>query len=75
MKTSESIKKQASALSEQEVKTLQTVGEEIRMCLEHKQINEELLTKLNNIITSLSCLKENLMWRVIRAAKQNHMLD
>jgi len=75
MRTSDSIKKKASALSEQEVKTLQTVSEEIKMCLEHKQINEELLTKLNNIITSLSCLKENLMWRVIRAAKQNHMLD
>jgi len=75
MKTSDSIKKKASALSEQEVKSLQTMIEELKMCLQHKQINEELLTKLNNVLTSLSCLKENLMWRVLRAAKQNHMLD
>lgn len=75
MKTSDSIKKKASSLSEQEIKSLQTIIEELKMCLQHKQINEELLTKLNNVLTSISCLKENLMWRVLRAAKQNHMLD
>ena len=31
--------------------------------------------KLTNILTVLGSLKDNYMWRLLRAAKQNHMLD
>ena len=75
MRTSKDIRAKEKALSEQEIKTLQEVKEEITMILEIKKVNEEILTKLSNVITTMSTLKDNYMWRILRAAKQNHMLD
>ena len=75
MKSLQNIKREASQLSEQDKKSLQTVGEEIKMIIQHKKIDEETLIKLANILTTLSSLKENYMWRIIKAAKQNHMIN
>ena len=75
MKTRETIKKEASKISEQDIKTLQATVEEINMILHQKTINEELLTKLTNILTTINSLRDNYIWRMLRAAKQNHMLD
>ena len=75
MKTRETIKKNASTISEQDVTTLQATVEEINMILQKRTINEEILTKLANILTTVGALRENYMWRIIRATKQNHMLD
>jgi hypothetical protein len=75
MRTSKDIRAKQKALSEQEIKTLQEVKEEITTLLEIKKVNEDVLTKLGNIVTTISTLKDNYMWRIIRAAKQNHMLD
>tara|TARA_R110001583_G_scaffold73623_1_gene204747 strand:- start:9559 stop:9786 length:228 start_codon:yes stop_codon:yes gene_type:complete len=75
MKTSHDIQKKACAFSEQEVKNLQTLVTEVKSVLENSKINEDTLMSLTNMITTLSTLKENCMWRIIRAAKQNHMLD
>jgi hypothetical protein len=75
MKTRETIKKEASKMSEQDIKTLQATVEEINMILHQKTINEDLLTKLTNILTTVSSLRDNYIWRMLRAAKQNHMLD
>jgi len=75
MRTSKDIRQKEKALSESEIKTLQTLREEIKIILEIKKINEDVLTKLTNAMTTLGTLKENCMWRIIRAAKQNHMLD
>tara|TARA_R110001583_G_scaffold4340_2_gene25133 strand:+ start:502 stop:729 length:228 start_codon:yes stop_codon:yes gene_type:complete len=75
MKTRETIKKEASTISEQDIKTLQATVEEINMILHQKTINEDLLTKLTNILTTVNSLRDNYIWRMLRAAKQNHMLD
>ena len=75
MKSLQNIKKEASQLSEQDKKSLQTVGEELKMLIQHKKIDEETLIKLTNVITTLSSLKENYMWRILKAAKQNHMIN
>jgi len=75
MRTSHDIRKKQTELSEQEIKNLQSIIEEIKFILEQKKINEDILTKLTNILTTINSLKENYMWRIIRAAKQNHMLD
>jgi|TARA_R110000796_G_scaffold188417_3_gene305317 hypothetical protein len=75
MKTRETIKKEASKISEQDIKTLQATVEEINMILHQKTINEDLLTKLTNILTTINSLRDNYIWRMLRAAKQNHMLD
>ena len=75
MRTSHDIKKKQTELSEQEIKNLQSVTEEIKFILQQKKVNEDILTRLTNILTTINSLKENYMWRIIRAAKQNHMLD
>ncbi len=75
MKTSHDIKKKQSELTEQEKKSLNTLIEEIKFILQQPKVNEDILTRLINLSTSVNALKENFMWRIIRAAKQNHMLD
>ena len=75
MKTRQSIEKQLFSLSEDDKKNLQALVEEINMIINKKIISEGTLTKLTNILTVLGSLKDNYMWRLLRAAKQNHMLD
>ena len=75
MKTSKDIKKKESAISEEDRKTLETTIQDIKFILEKPKIDEELLRKLTNISTTLSVMKESYTWRILRALKQNHMLD
>ena len=75
MKARETIEKQIFAISDDDRKSILSLSEEIKMVVEGRVVNEELIHKLANIITTLDNLKENYMWRLLRAAKQNHMLD
>jgi len=75
MRNPKDIRKKESVFSETEIKTLQEVREEIKTILEVKKINEDVLTRLSNTLTTLGTFKDNFMWRLLRAAKQNHMLD
>ncbi len=75
MKTRQSIEKQVFQISEDDRNNLMTLVEDINQIRDKKTISEDTLTKLGNIITVLGSIKENYMWRLLRAAKQNHMLD
>ena len=75
MKTRQSIEKQMFTISEEERANLRSLLEDINQIVDKKTVNEETLRKFTNIITVLTTLKENYMWRMLRAAKQNHMLD
>ena len=75
MKSRETIEKEIFAISEDDKKSILALSEEIKMSTEKRIVNEELIHKLANIISTLENLKENYMWRLLRAAKQNHMLD
>ena len=75
MKTRQSIEKQMFTISEEERANLRSLLEDINQIIDKKTVNEETLRKFTNIITVLATLKENYMWRMLRAAKQNHMLD
>lgn len=74
MKTRQSIEKQLFAISEEERANILSLIEDMKQILEKKTVNEESVKKFTNIITVLSNLKDNYMWRLLRAAKQNHML-
>tara|TARA_R100001377_G_C3150421_1_gene96073 strand:+ start:537 stop:764 length:228 start_codon:yes stop_codon:yes gene_type:complete len=75
MKTPESIRKEGSRISAQDRNILETTMEEIKSLLSQPIINEEMLQKLSNILITINSLRDNYIWRVIRATKQNHMLD
>jgi hypothetical protein len=75
MRARETIEKQIFAISEDDRKSVMALAEEIRMATDTRIVNEELIHKLDNIITTLSTLRDSYMWRLLRAAKQNHMID
>ena len=75
MRNIKDIRKKESVFSEAEIKALQGVIEEVKIIIEVRKINEEVLTRLTNTLTTLGTFKENFVWRLLRAAKQNHMLD
>lgn len=75
MKTNDSIKKQNSVLSSEDQKNLLLLVEDIKMVIENNKINEDALRTLSNILITISSVRDNYMWRILRAAKQNHMLD
>jgi muramidase (phage lysozyme) len=75
MRKLDNIKKEATIFSEAEIRNIKSVKNEIDMLLEINKINEEAIRKLDNILTSLHGIRDNYVWRLLRAAKQNHMLD
>lgn len=75
MKAKETIEKRLAALSEEERKEIESVIQDLKVVLQGKQISEDVVKKLNNVLMSVSNMKDNFMWRLLRAAKQNHMLD
>jgi hypothetical protein len=75
MKNINDIKKQETLFSEAEVRSLTALSEDIKAVVQLNRVHEDTLRKLDNIISTLQGIKENFMWRIIRAAKQNHMLD
>ncbi len=75
MKAKETIEKRLAALSEDERKEIESVIQDLNAVLQGKQISEDVVKKLNNVLMSVGNMKDNFMWRLLRAAKQNHMLD
>ena len=75
MKARETIEKQIFAISDEDRKTILSLAEEIKTATQMKMVNEDLIHKLDNITSTLQNLKDSYMWRLLRAAKQNHMLD
>lgn len=74
MKTSEDIKKSLMGVSETEKKNIESTIQELVQVSKSKEVDEDVIKKLNNALTVIASLKENYMWRLLRAAKQNHML-
>ena len=74
MKAKDTIEKRLAALSEDERKEIESVIQDLKAVLQGRQISEDVVKKLNNVLMSVSNMKDNFMWRLLRAAKQNHML-
>lgn len=75
MKAKETIEKRLAALSEDERQEIESVIQDLKTILQGRQISEDVVKKLNNVLMSVGNMKDNFMWRLLRAAKQNHMLD
>ena len=74
MKAKDTIEKRLAALSEDERKEIESVIQDLKAVLQGRKISEDVVKKLNNVLMSVSNMKDNFMWRLLRAAKQNHML-
>jgi molecular chaperone DnaK (HSP70) len=74
MRAKETIEKRLAALSEDERKEIESIIQDLKAVLQGKEISEDVVKKLNNVSMSVGNMKDNFMWRLLRAAKQNHML-
>ena len=75
MKTPESIKTDLLKISEDDARNLKLCVEELNAIQGKRQIGEDTIKKLTNLITTLDSMRDNYYWRVLRASKQNHMID
>lgn len=75
MKTPESIKKEQLKVSTDDANNLKVITQEINDIVNKKTVEEDTIRKLTNIITTLDALRDNYYWRLLRASKQNHMID
>ena len=74
MKAKETIEKRLAALSEDEREEIESIIQDLKAVLQGREISEDVVKKLNNVSMSVGNMKDNFMWRLLRAAKQNHML-
>lgn len=75
MKSPESIKTDLLKISEDDIRNIKLCVEEMNSVQSKRQIGEDTIRKLTNIITTLDSMRDNYYWRLLRASKQNHMID
>ena len=75
MKAKQTIEKQIFQISEADKRNLLETVEDIKKVLTATTISEDEVRRLENSITTITSIKDNHLWRLHRAAKQNHMLD
>lgn len=75
MKSPESIKTDILKISEDDIRNIKSCVEEMNSVQSKRQIGEDTIRKLTNIITTLDSMRDNYYWRLLRASKQNHMID
>jgi molecular chaperone DnaK (HSP70) len=75
MKAKQTIEKEIFQISEADKRNLLEVVEDIKKVLTTPTISEDEIRRLENSITTITSIKDNHLWRLLRAAKQNHMLN
>ena len=75
MKSSESIKNDQLRISIDDSNNLKAAIQDITSIIDKKIIEEDTIRKLSNVITTLDNARDNYYWRLLRASKQNHMID
>ena len=74
MKSANQIKKSLMGVSEEEKNNIEAIMKDLDSIRKSKEVTEDTVRKLTNIQVIVSSLKDNYMWRLLSAAKQNHML-
>lgn len=75
MKTEKDIKKELVVFTDNERQSFKFSEKELNSILESNKVSEDTVQRLSNIITQLNALKESFFWRLLKAAKQNHMIE
>lgn len=74
MKSADKIMKTLMGVSEEESNNIDALINDLVEIKKAGVVNEDTVRKLNNALITVSGLKDNYMWRLLSAAKQNHML-
>ena len=75
MKTNKEIKLQLSKLNEVEKTTLNDISDILKEVSKDGNVNMNNFQRLTNALTELNVFRENMISRILRLLKQNHMVD
>ena len=75
MKTNKEIKLQLSKLNEVEKATLKDISDIIKEVSKDGNVNMNNFQTLTNALSELNVFRENMISRLLRLLKQNHMVD
>lgn len=75
MKTNKEIKKQLSQFNETEKENLKNISIIISEVSKDGMITHNNFNRLTNSLSELTMFRENMMNRMFRLLKQNHMVD
>jgi hypothetical protein len=75
MKTNKEIKKQLSQFNETEKENLKNISTIISEVSKDGMITHNNFNRLTNSLSELTMFRENMMNRMFRLLKQNHMVD
>ena len=75
MKTNDEIKKQLSNFNENEKQSLKTISKLVEEVAKNGNVNQDNFNRLTNALAELNIFRENMIRRMFRLMKQNHMVD
>lgn len=75
MKTNKEIKLQLSKFNEVEKANLKDISDIILEVSKNGNVNSDNFQRLTNALSELNVFRENMISRLLRLLKQNHMVD
>ena len=75
MKTNEEMKRQLSTFNEGEKQSLKTISKLVEEVGINGSVNQDNFNRLTNALAELNIFRENMIRRMFRLMKQNHMVD
>jgi Txe/YoeB family toxin of Txe-Axe toxin-antitoxin module len=75
MKTESEMKKELSKFNETEKQSLNSIAKLVEEVSKNASVNDDNFNRLTNALAELNIFRENMMRRIFRLLKQNHMVD
>jgi|TARA_R110000824_G_C15169794_1_gene672784 hypothetical protein len=75
MKHFENIQQAVGELNEPEIQNIKFVITQLQEIIDNKKVDEGSLTKIDNVLVTLSVFRTTFVKRLIKLLKRNHMLD
>jgi hypothetical protein len=75
MKTESEMKKELSKFNETEKESLKTIAKLVEEVAKNANVSGDNFNRLTNALAELNIFRENMMRRIFRLLKQNHMID
>jgi hypothetical protein len=75
MKTKAEMKRELSKFNETEKESLKTIAKLVDEVAKNANVNDDNFNRLTNALAELNIFRENMIRRIFRLLKQNHMVD
>ena len=75
MKHFKNIQQAVGELNESEIQNIKFTITQLQEIIDNKKVDDNSLTKIDNILVTLSAFRTTYVKRLIKLLKRNHMLD